>query len=206
MAADPPKRFRIALIVADSVRTQGLHSLFEPFAELLPMTPTEAVRDQSVSMVIVEASDTVFALLAAFRRARAGLRLLVLGDNTDPKYIGRIVASGAKAYLSHQASSREIETAVAVVADGSIWAPRKVLASLIETYSPDEPRRREIVFTDRERQILRLLIDGKPDREIAAVLEISPRTVQSSVGRMLKKTGVENRVALTVHVLAKHLL
>ena len=171
-------------MVRDPVRVEGLLALFTGVAELRPITPTQAVHDTELSIVMIDADDAVFALLAAFRRARAGLRLLVFGDHNDQRYIGRIVAAGAKGYLPHSASASEIEAAVAVIADGSIWAPRKVLASLIDTYSPDQPKR----------------------TEVARNLGISPRTVQSAVSRLLRKVGVENRVALTVRVMEQHLL
>ncbi len=197
---------RIGLMVRDPVRAEGLSELISHFAEPCPITPAEAVHNASLGMVIIDADGMVFNLLAAFRRARAGLRLLVFGNETDPAYIGRIVAAGAKGYLNHSASSAEIGAAISVVQEGSIWAPRKVLASLIDTYSPQEPKRPEVRFSERERQILQLLIEGRSDREIAETLTLSKRTVESAVSRMLQKVGVRNRVALTIRVLEQHLL
>lgn len=192
---------RIGTVVADPIRVEGLIAVLAGVADLVPMTPNDAVRDAGLAMVLIDADDQLFALMAAFRRARASLRLIVLGESVDPKYIGRVVTAGAKGYLSQWSSPEEIRMAISVVADGSIWAPRKVLASLIETYSPDEPRRPELRFTPRERDVLEHLVSGRSDRETAAELGISHRTVQVTVGNLMRKVGVDNRVALTVQVL-----
>ena len=196
-----PGLLRIGTVVADPLRVEGLISILSDVAELVPMTPTDAVRDPALAMVLIDADDQLFALMDAFRRARAALRLLVLGESNNPKYIGRVVTAGAKGYLSQWSSPEEIRMAISVVADGSIWAPRKVLASLIDTYSPDEPRRPELHFTQREREVLRHLVSGRSDRETAAELGISYRTVQGMVTNLMRKVGVRNRVALTVQVL-----
>ena len=199
-------RLRIGVILADPLRLQGIASLFSDRAELLPMLPTDAVRRSDLSMLIVEAGNDVFSLLAAFRRARAGLRILVLGDNADHTYISRVVAAGAKGYLTRSATVPEMDMAIQVVADGSIWAPRKVLAGLIDTLSVSEPVRQRVQFTPRERDVLQLLVLGQPDREIASALGLSVRTVQGMVRALLKRVGVSNRVALTVYVMEKHLI
>ncbi len=206
-AAYAGPRLRIGTVCGDPVRVEGFVSLLHSLADLVPMTPTDAVRDSALTMVLIDATAQLLDIMAAYRRARPALRLLVFGESNDPSFIGRVVAAGAKGYLSHTASPEEIITAVTIIADGSIWAPRKVLASLIDTYSPGQfsipaasPR-----FTPRERQVLELLVTGQADREIAASLEISPRTVHSVVGRLLRKTGVHNRVALTVRAIDRFL-
>lgn len=197
---------RIGVILADPLRFQGLVSLFGDTAELLPMLPTDAVRRSDLSLLILEAGQELFALLAAFRRARAGLRILVLGESSDPAYISRVVAAGAKGYMPRNATVPEMQMAIEVVADGSIWAPRKVLAGLIDTLSTTEPVRQRVQFTPREREVLQLLVLGSPDRDIAGALGLSVRTVQGMVRSLLKRVGVSNRVALTVYVMEKHLI
>lgn len=212
LAADKPfaaaPRLRIGTVCSDPIRVEGLIALLHSIADLVPMTPTDALRDGELTMVLIDATDQLFDLMAAYRRAKPGLRLLVFGESNDPALIGRVVASGAKGYLSHIASSEEIVTAVSIIADGSIWAPRKVLASLIDTYSPERPSAVDapVVFTPRERQVLELLVHGRSDREIATILQLSPRTVQSVVSRLLRKTRVHNRVALTVRAIEHYLI
>ncbi len=200
-------RFRIGTVSDDPLRMEGLITLLSPIADLLPMSPTDVLRDTELTMVLIDATEQILALMAAYRRARPGLRLLVFGESTDPRFIGQVVAAGAKGYLSHLASAEEITMAVQVIADGSIWAPRKVLASLIDSYSPGETTSMSAVkFTPRERELLQLLVAGHSNREIASRMKLTPRTVQTMVSRLLVKVGVGNRVALTVRVLERMLI
>jgi DNA-binding NarL/FixJ family response regulator len=90
--------------------------------------------------------------------------------------------------------------AIDMVRDGSVWAPRRVLSRLLDSRrtalkSPATPPH----FTARERQVLNLLREGHPNREIALALGIDESTVKAHIGRLMRKVGVSNRTALTVH-------
>ncbi len=116
------------------------------------------------------ATDHLFELLAAFRRTRPHLRLIVMGLEEDHEYIQRVIGAGAKGYLSHTARENEIRMAIEIVLDGSVWAPRKVLARLLETSAVTDRAdgsRQQGKITEREAQVLRLLVAGRPNREIA---------------------------------------
>jgi DNA-binding NarL/FixJ family response regulator len=204
-AIPAPPRLRIGVISADALRVEGLRAVLE-HCDLKQMSAPDTLREPDLAMVLIDTrEEDLFPMMAAFRRARPGLRLMVLGNRTEPEFIQRVVASGAKGYLLHTATPREIVTAVEVVADGSIWAPRKILASLIDTYSPTDPRPPQIKLTPREREVIELLIAGRANREIAATLGVETKTVKSHVGRLLQKFGVPNRVALTVRALEMQL-
>lgn len=193
---------RIGILIGDPLRVVGLQSLLSHVAELVPMTAPDALKHETLSMALLDGEgEYLFSMIAAFRRARPGLRLLVLGSRHDPAYIQRVIAAGVKGYLTQSASLPEIQTAIAVVADGSIWAPRKVLASLIDTYGPHDLQRPKLTLTTRERQVLRILIAGHSNAEIADQLSIEAKTVKVYVGRLLQKLGVPNRVALTVRAI-----
>jgi DNA-binding NarL/FixJ family response regulator len=197
-----PERLRIGVVCGDALRVEGLRAVLGDACDLLPMTAPDTLREDDLAMVLIDThEEDLFAMMAAFRRARPGLRLIVLGNRIDPAFIQRVVASGAKGYLLHTASAREIVMSVDVVSDGSIWAPRKVLASLIDTYAPTEARPPQIRLTPREREVIDLLIAGRSNREIASTLGVETKTVKSHVGRLLQKFGVPNRVALTVRAL-----
>jgi DNA-binding NarL/FixJ family response regulator len=195
-------RLRIGVVSSDALRIEGLRAILEGTCDIVHMTAPETLRDNDLAMVLIDVpEDDLPALMSTLRRARPGLRLMVLGTRSDPGFIQKVVASGAKGYLLHTANQREITMAVEVVADGSIWAPRKVLASLIDTIAPTEGRAPELRLTPREQEVIELLIAGRANREIAATLGVETKTVKSHVGRLLQKFGVPNRVALTVRAL-----
>jgi len=202
---------RMGLIATDPLRILGLQTIFSDHrAEVIPLSVPGALDASGVSLILIDAActDHLFELMATFRRTRPHLRLIVIGEVEDHDYIQRVIGAGAKGYLTHAAKESEIKLAIEIVQDDSVWAPRKVLARLLASSAEAEsagasgpPK-----FTGRERQVLRLLVGGSPNREIGQALGIDAVTVKAHVGRIMRKVGVENRIALTVETLNRNLL
>lgn len=205
------EHLRMGVIATDPLRVLGLQAIFPEGAgvEIIPLSVPGALDASGVSLILIDAActDHIFELLATFRRTRPHLRLIVVGLEEDHEYIQRVIGAGAKGYLTHSAKENEIRLAIEIVQDGSVWAPRKVLARLLElsaaeAYSSSvEPK-----FTEREGQVLRLLVAGRPNREIASALGIDAATVKAHVGRLMRKVGVENRIALSVQAVNRNLV
>jgi DNA-binding NarL/FixJ family response regulator len=62
------------------------------------------------------------------------------------------------------------------------------------------------VFTDREKEVLELLVAGHANKEIGAALGIEERTVKAHIAKLLRKVGVDNRVTLSVHAITHSLV
>jgi DNA-binding NarL/FixJ family response regulator len=164
-----------------------------------------------LSLLVIDAGCTehLFELLAGIRRKYPRLKVIVLGMDEDYGYIQRVIGSGAKGYLTHFAKDNEIQMAVDIVLDGSIWAPRKVLANLLDAAgnsTANEGSNQPPKITEREQQVLKLLASGRPNREIGKLLGIDEGTVKAHVGRLMRKVGVENRIALTMLAVEKKLV
>ena|ERR1700679_2916437 len=87
---------------------------------------------------------------------------------------------------------------------GSIWAPRRVLSKLIDrllTVSDARIADGNPHLTDREKQVLELILLARSNREIAGQLGIEERTVKAHVGRLMRKTGSDNRIELSMRAL-----
>jgi DNA-binding NarL/FixJ family response regulator len=130
-----------------------------------------------------------------------------MSEDGDDESVIAAISAGAKGYLQDTAEPVEVAKAIELVASGSIWAPRKALSMLVDrmvdggTFSP----RTSPQFTHRELEVLQLLVSARSNREIAEALGIEVRTVKSYVGRMMRKVGVGNRIALSIHA-TKHAL
>ncbi len=202
---------RVGLVASDPLRILGLQVILseEAAAHVVPLTVPGALHSFELTLVLIDADSEpqLFEQLATFRRLRPDLRLIVLGRDNDQDYIQRVIGAGAKGYLSHDAKESDIRLCIEVVRDGSIWAPRKVLARLIDAtpyvaQSATQPV--ESKFTDREGQVLNLLIEGRPNRDIAMMLGIDEGTVKAHISRLMRKVGVGNRTALTMHFLSSN--
>ena len=207
----PDERRRIGLVATDPLRTLGLQAILAANAglELVPVSVPGHSDLAGFALVVIDAGCTghLFELLASFRHKYPRLKIIVMGMETEHEYIQRIIGAGAKGYLTHLAKESEIRMALEIVLDGSMWAPRKVLANLIDTVGPAK----KVVdgvpkITAREAEVLTLLVAGSPNREIARELRIDEGTVKAHVGRLMRKMGVENRIALTMLVVERNLL
>ncbi len=180
--------------------------------EIVPLSVPGALDASGVSLILIDSActDHIFELLATFRRARPHLRLIVLGLEEDHDYIQRIIGAGAKGYLAHTAKP---ERGSAGDRDRAGWfglgSAEGAGASCWSSLRPRRRRRRTVnepKFTEREAQVLRLLVEGHPNRAIAEELGIDLATVKKHVGTLMRKVGVKNRIALSVQVVNRKLL
>jgi DNA-binding NarL/FixJ family response regulator len=194
------------MVFRPSMRILGLKTIFSDALqlEIVPLSIPGALSDTNLGLVLIDAECTphVFELISTFRQTRPQLKLIVLGNEIKPDYIERVIGAGAKGYLLLSSKESEIRMAIEMVRDGSVWAPRRVLSRLLDKQQ-DEARNTPLKFTRREREVLHLLRAGQPNREIAFALGIDEGTVKAHIGRLMRKVGVNNRIALTVHPLTQ---
>ena len=127
---------RIGLICAEALRVLGLKTLLcdgiEFRVDVLEAIRAADLADLDLVIIDAAATDHLRALIEAFRRMRPQVRLLVLGSEAGEDYTESVIGAGAQGYLCHASTGSDLRRAVAVVRDGSMWAPRKVLARLLE--------------------------------------------------------------------------
>jgi DNA-binding NarL/FixJ family response regulator len=202
--------FRIGLVATDALRILGLRTILGDGeqCEIVLLSPPGPADMAGLELAILDASitDEVFEVVSTFRRLRPNLKLIVLGSSNEPDHIQRVIGAGAKGYLSHTANEAELRMAISVVRDGSVWAPRKVLARLLERslHEPEEPKQAPVRVTRREQEVLRLLVLGHPNRQIALALGVDEGTVKAHMGRLMRKAGVDNRTALSIRAIERH--
>ncbi len=127
------------------------------------------------------------------RTSRSAVVLLV--DEVSLRYL----RDGARAVLPHSAGAREILATIEAVAAGLVVAPPDLLEGL--TSAPVLPATSESRLTTREIEVLRMLSEGLPNKEIAWRLGISEHTVKFHVGSLLAKLNASSRTeAVTLGV------
>lgn len=197
---------RVGVVGVPPMMVIGLAALFEGSSKILIVQDgiLELLRDNSLTVLLVGAPNesALQELMATVRVYRPDVRMLVFSPATSDEDILRVIAAGAKGHLHDAASVAEIEQAVQIVASGSIWAPRRVLALLIERLtlaSPVRGKRAPAELTQRERDVMELLLAGHPNKAIASAMKIDEQTVKAYVSRLMRKVGVKSRTALTMH-------
>jgi DNA-binding NarL/FixJ family response regulator len=193
----------------------GLVAILEETAgvEAYPLKLDDVCHAEDLDLVLLDLQEPLDAILHTIthiRRERPSLKPVVMGEPLTPDQIQAVIGAGAKGFLLRSAGVSEISMAIEIVLDGSIWAPRKVLAKLVEAGTagaesllpPPAPQESiEEMITGREREVLHLLMNGRSNREIAAAMGIEQATVKAHLGRMLRKTRAKNRVELTLRAM-----
>lgn len=212
MARFPTARICVYVIGLDDLRAAGLQAIFEKNsgvdivlgdASSLPSFDSES--DSTINMVLVgtQGSADPLKTIGSIRAAHPALPVLVMSHTAGEEAILKVLMLGAKGFLHESSSPGQFEKALRMVASGSIWAPRRIQAELIQRLlaardSQGHGPVARVSFTGREQQVLNLLLGGHSNREIARSLNIEERTVKSYVTKLMRKMGVTNRIALSV--------
>ncbi len=212
-AAAKKPRIRIAVVESDPLRFIGFRALFETEKdlELVAASLDEVAKGDNIDLVLLGSRNgqNLFDIMAGLKASRPDLRIVVTGSGADDETILKALAAGAKGYVDEAASPAEFVQAIHIVNSGSVWAPRRVLSIFIERVTSHPGRifpAGPVSFTDREKEVLELLVVGRSNKEIGAVLNIEERTVKAHVAKLMRKVGVQNRIALSVHAITHSLV
>ncbi len=205
---------RIGVLSGEPIRLEGLSAVFEEPPEpgrpqLLQVVGTlaELLANPALDYLVVDfnSSSEGMKTLENVKQARPGMRQIVIGPDNDDELVLEAITAGARAYLYSSADPHTVRMAIEIVVSGSIWAPRRLLSRLIDRLlgvpggGGTAPGALEL--TSRERQVLDLILLAQSNREIARQLGIEERTVKAHVGRLMRKTGAENRIELSIRAL-----
>jgi len=209
---------RIGLLAGEPVRVAGLASIFDlpakdELAQLVPVVGglPELLANDAIAYMVVDLHSSPGGLedLQTVRRMRPEIRSIVIGPDGDDELVLSAIIAGARAYLGQGAGPEMVRKAIGVVTSGSIWAPRRLLCRVIDRllHTPTiSQASTEQQLTPREQQVLELILSAQSTREIARRLGIEQRTVKAYVGRLMRKTGADNRVKLSVSAISRSLL
>ena len=127
------------------------------------------------------------------KRLTPDIRILMLSMHDEPNIVREVINAGADGYVLKKYAQQELVFAIhTVVADRPYWS-REIGRALLEKDRATTP---STELTDREAEVLKLLVDELSSREIAGRLFISERTVETHRKNLLRKTGALNTVGL----------
>jgi len=140
------------------------------------------------------------------RQSGASVKILVLSAHDDPTYIRELLESGAAGYLVKEEAPETIVEAVRGVAHGEQgWVSRRIAAQMV-SWMRDGGGTTEIKLTPREMDVLRLVVEGKTNQNIGAVLGISEKTVEKYLYAIFTKLDVTSRVEAAVYAVREGLV
>jgi two-component system, NarL family, response regulator NreC len=214
----PP--IRILLADDHSILREGLRMLLDRQNEFAVVGDASDGRE-AVEMAEACAPDVVIMDLAmpglngieATRRITARsprTAVVILSMHSDESYILRSLKAGARAYLLKDSLKTDLIDAVRAAAQGKSFFSPKVSQVLKEDYVNELEAKGAVdtwdLLTDREREILQLVAEGKTNKEIAAVLNISPYTIDTHRSHILQKLNLHSAPELILYAVRKGII
>lgn len=209
---------RIRVLLADDhmIVREGLRVLLEAEEDFEVVGEAQTGR-QAVELtkklrpdvVVMDIAMPVLNGMEATRqivKAIPSARVLILSAHGDDEYIRQVVLSGAAGYLVKQTSANVLGRAIREVQKGNTFFSPSIAARL-HSLSLDSPDgrgmiKKVLVLTSREAEVLQLIAEGKANKQVAAELGISIKTVEKHRQRVMSKLDLHDTAGLTRYAIA----
>jgi two-component system, NarL family, response regulator NreC len=211
---------RVLLADDHGIVRRGLKSLLETEAGLVVVAEAsdglEALRlveEHQPDILIVDVGMPkmngieVAARTQKFERSPA---VIILSMHSDESYITRALAAGARAYLLKDATDEDLLPAVRAVSAGKPYFSPAVTAVLVEDYMRQLRARgltdTYLLLTDREKEVLQLLAEGRSNKEVATLLDLGLSTVETHRANLMQKLNLHNTAEIVLYAVRKGLI
>jgi DNA-binding NarL/FixJ family response regulator len=136
--------------------------------------------------------------------------IIMLSMHSDETYITRTLAAGAKGYLLKDNAEVDLYRAVQVVAQGKPFFSPAIANTLLEDYMSQMQQRglqdSYDLLTDREKEILQLLAEGRSNKDVAVMLNLSTNTVETHRTRIMQKLDLHSAAEIVLYAVRKRIV
>jgi len=177
------------------------------------MEGLEKVGELLPDVVLMDIAMPVMGGLEAIRRIRkefAGVKILALTQYDDKEHVFPAIQAGATGFVSKTAASSELAHGIRAVSAGESYLSPSIARLFVEDYQSvalteanNDPYEQ---LTDREREMLKLVVEGYKTRQIAELLNITPKTVEGHKTSLMKKLGIHSNLDLVKYALRRGII
>jgi DNA-binding NarL/FixJ family response regulator len=135
-----------------------------------------------------------------------GAKVLVLTRHTNQEYVDRILEAGASGYLVKKSAPEELVIAIQAVSRGDSYLDPAISTTILRGYlrkPKTESVDRYARLTPRQREVLQLIAEGRANREIAALLHVSVKTVENHRAHLMEALDLHSTAELTQYAIRK---
>jgi two-component system invasion response regulator UvrY len=145
-------------------------------------------------------------LIKQIKNERPKLRILILSMHSEAQYAVRAIKAGASGYLTKDAAADQLVAAIRRVAGGGAYMSPEAAERLARDFERPSDAPPHTLLSDREFQVLQLIVSGKSITAIAEALSLSVKTVSTHKTRIMEKMGITNQVELVRYAMHHGLL
>ncbi len=209
-------KIRVLIVDDHAILREGVRALLQLQADLEVVgeagNGTEAIEvvgrlDPDVVLMDI-AMPGLGGIEAAIELKKLGrrARVLILSQYEDREYVRRLLKAGVAGYVLKKSAGTELANAIRAVHRGGLVLDPEVARTAMEEGGPASPGSATDLYdalTDREKQVLKLVAEGRSNKEVAEVLGISVKTAMTHREHVMVKLGVHNRTELVRFALKK---
>ena len=204
---------KTTLLLADDhqIVMEGLRSLLATEFDLVGFASNgrelvDECRRLRPDVVVADISMPLLNGIEAIRKLREeGIqpKIVFLTMHSDASYATRALDAGASGYVLKHAASDELVQAIRGAIEGKVYVPRALRSPALEEFltTGSGHLKATIDLTARQREVIQLLAEGKSAKEIGAILDISPRTVETHKYKMMDDLGVKSTAELVQYAI-----
>ncbi len=210
------KCIRVLVVDDHAILREGIRSLLERAEDITvvgeaangveALAQVEALHPDIVLMDLAMPEMDGLAATRLLRQRFPEVRVLILTQHDNQEYIAPALQAGAAGYVLKRSGGREVIAAIRHVYEQVAFLAPRIAAEVIRDYAEARGNVEQPRLTDREREVLRLVVAGKSNKEIAQELVISPKTASVHRTNIMEKLGVRNSAELVRYVMEHRLL
>jgi len=212
---------KIKVLVVDdhTLVRDGIRSLLELVTDVEVvgeaadgMEALEQVKKLAPDVVLMDLSMPVMTGLEATRRISKefpNIKVLALTQYDDSEYVIPVIEAGARGFVTKMVAFSELATAIQAVHRGESYLSPSAATALVEDRQKNTGEAGKDLYdqlTDREREVLKLSVEGKTIREIAEILMVSPKTVEAHKASLMNKLNIHNQTDLIIFAIRKRVM
>jgi DNA-binding NarL/FixJ family response regulator len=209
---------KILLVDDHKIFRQGLRGLIAEEKDMAIVGEAEDGRDAIAQIatlrpdvVIMDVGMPALNGIEATRQIKKEFpktRVIALSMHVDEKFVAEMLRAGAVGYLCKKCDADELVSAIKTAAAGQMYLSPSISGTLVESYVRNVTTAPASAFsqlTDREREILQLLVEEKTIKEIAGELHLSIKTVHAHREHLMRKLNVQTVAGLTKYAVREGL-
>jgi two-component system response regulator NreC len=209
---------KVLLVDDHAIIRQGLASLLEKQSDIEVVGSVEdgrkavdIARELAPDLVIMDISMPNLNGIDAARKIVeeiGGVKIIALSIHSSRRFVAEMLKAGASGYVLKDCLFDELREAIKIVLGGGIYLSPKITGVVIDDYVQRLSKQYQSngpVLSEREREVLQLLAEGKSTKQIALQLHVSTKTIESNRRNIMDKLGINSVAELTKYAVREGL-